>query len=71
MFNVKPKVISVIKGVTGTISKSFRQYLYNIPRKREIKETFHGRNNITCSTNCKHRPAASLYTLEAWFVTGR
>ena len=23
-------------------------------------------NNITCSTNCKYRTAATLYTLEAW-----
>jgi len=38
MCNVKPKVILVITGVTGTISKSFRQYLYNIPGEHEIKE---------------------------------
>jgi hypothetical protein len=38
MCNVKPKVIPVITGVTGTISQSFRQYLYNIPGKHEIKE---------------------------------
>jgi len=31
-------VIPVIKGATGTISKSFRQYLSNIPGKHEIKE---------------------------------
>jgi galactokinase/mevalonate kinase-like predicted kinase len=36
--NVKTKVILVLIGVTGTISKSFRQYLNNIPRKHEIKE---------------------------------
>jgi len=35
---VKVKVIPVIKGATGTISKSFRQYLSNIPGKHEIKE---------------------------------
>jgi ACT domain-containing protein len=38
MWNVKAKVIPVIKGVTGTISKSLRQYLSNIPKKHEIKE---------------------------------
>jgi len=38
MYNVKPKVIPVIIGVTGTISKSFTQNLYNIPGKHEIKE---------------------------------
>ena len=31
---------------------------------------FHGRDNITCSTNCKYRTAAILYTLETWFVSG-
>ena len=38
MWNVKAKVIPVTKGVTGTISKSLRQYLSNIPGKHEIKE---------------------------------
>jgi hypothetical protein len=31
-------VIQIITGATGTISKSFRQYLSNIPGKQEIKE---------------------------------
>ena len=38
MWNVKAKVIPVIIGTTGTISKSLRQYLSNIPGKHEIKE---------------------------------
>ena len=38
MWNVKAKVISVIKGAIGTISKSLRQYLSNIPGKHKIKE---------------------------------
>ena len=38
MWNVKEKVLSVIRGSTGTISKSIRQYLSNIPGKYEIKE---------------------------------
>jgi hypothetical protein len=29
--------IPVIMGATGTISKSFRKYLSNIPQKHEIK----------------------------------
>jgi hypothetical protein len=36
MWNIKTKVIIV--GSTGTISKSFRKYLRNIPGKREIQE---------------------------------
>jgi hypothetical protein len=38
MWNVKTKVIPVIIGATGTISKTFRKYLSNIPGKHEIKE---------------------------------
>ena len=36
MWNVKTKVIPV--GATGTISKSFRKYVSNIPGKHEVKE---------------------------------
>ena len=39
MWNVKTKVIPVIIGATGTISKSFRKYASNIPGKREVKGT--------------------------------
>jgi hypothetical protein len=38
MWNVKAEVLPVITGATGTISKSLRQFLSNIPRKHEIKE---------------------------------
>jgi len=38
MWNVKTKVIPVIIGATGTISKSFRKYLSNITGKHEVKE---------------------------------
>jgi hypothetical protein len=76
----------------GTISKSLRQYLSNMPGKHEIKElqktailgnahilqkvlmqtykTFHGRNNTTCNTNGNYRTAATLHTLDTWFVPG-
>jgi hypothetical protein len=36
--NVKTKVIPVIIGATGTISKSFRKYVSNIPGNHEVKE---------------------------------
>ena len=36
----------------------------------KVQNIFHGRNNITCSTNCKYRTAATLYVLETWFVSG-
>jgi len=38
MWKVKTKVIPVIIGATGTISKSFRKYVNNIPGKHEVKE---------------------------------
>ena len=36
----------------------------------KAQDIFHRRNNITCSTDCKYRRAATLYTLETWFVSG-
>ena len=36
----------------------------------KVQNIFHGRNSIICSTNCKYRTAATLYTLETWFVSG-
>ena len=38
MWNVKTKVIPVIIGATGTLSKSFRKYVSNIPGNHEVKE---------------------------------
>ena len=38
MWNVKTKVIPVIIGATGTISKSFRKYVSNILGKHQVKE---------------------------------
>ena len=38
MWNVKTKVIPVIIEATGTVSKSFRKYMSNIPGKHEVKE---------------------------------
>jgi len=38
MWTVNRKVIPVIIGANGTISKSLRQHLSNIPGNREIKE---------------------------------
>jgi hypothetical protein len=38
MWNVKTKVMPVIIGTSGTISKSLRKYLSSIPGKHDIKE---------------------------------
>jgi hypothetical protein len=38
MWDVRTSATPVITGATGTISKSFRKYLSNVPRKHDIKE---------------------------------
>jgi hypothetical protein len=38
MWNVKTRVITVIIGATGTISKSFRKYMSNVPGNHEVRE---------------------------------
>jgi hypothetical protein len=38
MWNVKARVILVIIGATGTISKSFRKYVSDIPGNHDVKE---------------------------------
>jgi hypothetical protein len=37
VWNVKAMVIPVVIGATGTISKSFRKYVSNIPGNRDVK----------------------------------
>jgi hypothetical protein len=38
VWNVKAKVIPVVIGETGTISKSFKEYVSNMPGNHEVKE---------------------------------
>ena len=38
MWNVKARVIPVMTGATGTISKSFRKYVSDIPGNHDVKE---------------------------------
>jgi hypothetical protein len=38
MWNVKTRVIPVIIGATGTISKSFTKYVSTIPGNHEVSE---------------------------------
>jgi hypothetical protein len=38
MWNVKTRVIPVIIGAIGTISKSFRKYMSDIPGNHDVKE---------------------------------
>jgi len=36
----------------------------------KVQNKFHGRNNITCSTDCKYVTAATMYKIEKRFVLG-
>jgi hypothetical protein len=38
MWNVKARVIQLVIGATGTISKSLRKYVSNIPGNHDVKE---------------------------------
>jgi hypothetical protein len=38
MWNIKTKVIPLIIGATGTLSKVFRKYVSNITGHHEVKE---------------------------------
>jgi len=38
MWNVNAKVITVIIGATGTISKSFRKYVGNLSGNHDVRE---------------------------------
>jgi hypothetical protein len=38
MWNVQTRVIPVVIGATGTISKSFRKYVSTIPGNHEVRE---------------------------------
>jgi hypothetical protein len=58
MRNVKTKVIPVITGVTGTISKSFRHHLSTIPVKHCIKEL--QKTAILCTAH--KQPYCALHT---------
>ena len=46
MWNIKTRVIPVIIGATGTISKSFRKYFSDIPGNHDVKEDRDANGNI-------------------------
>jgi len=53
MWNVQAKVLPVVMGANGTISKSLKQYLSNIPGKHEIKELQKKKNSPV--GRCPHK----------------
>jgi hypothetical protein len=52
MWNVKTKVIPVIIGPTGTISKTFKKHVSNIPGNHEVKNL---QKTVTLDTAHKFR----------------
>jgi hypothetical protein len=52
MWNVKARVIPVVIGATGTISKSFRKYLSNIPGNHYVGELQKTGILVTAHTYC-------------------
>jgi len=59
-----------IKGVQNRTTMLGTAHMWTVRRNVKVQNIFHGRNRITCSTDCKYRTAATLYTLETWFVSG-
>jgi hypothetical protein len=64
MCNVKAKVIPVLIGATGTISKSLGRYLSNIPGKYEIKEM--QKTAISCTAHRLRK--VLMYRYKTYFV---
>jgi hypothetical protein len=65
MWNIKTKVIPIIMGAIGTISKLFRQFLSNKPRKHEIKEIQQRATLCTAHTELWNVEVQNL----AWEIT--
>ena len=59
MWNVKAKMIPVIKAANGTTSKSLRQYLSNIPGKHKIQEL----QKTSCIGHCTHTMGSAKVTV--------
>ena len=64
-WNLKAKVIPVINGATGSISKSQIKYLSNVPGKRDVQEL-----NKTATYGTAHfaESAAVLYKSVSWEI---
>jgi hypothetical protein len=70
MWNLKTKVIPVIIGATGTIPKSFRKYVGNIPGNHEVKNGVNAGTSDMKTRNSNTRRAATRCSLGIWFVSG-
>jgi hypothetical protein len=62
----KHEIRNCKKAVMGTAHILRKVLMYNV----KVQNILHGRNNITCHTDCKYRTAVTLFTLKTWFVSG-
>jgi hypothetical protein len=61
--HIKAKLVQSLKKMLESRVTN-GQYIRSI----KVQNIFHVPNNITCNTSCKYRTAATVYTLETWFV---
>jgi hypothetical protein len=54
----KTAILGTAHILREVLMEKYKTYLINM------------RNNITCSTDCKYRAAATLYIQVTWFVSG-
>jgi len=64
MWNVKTTVIPVIIVATGTILKSFRKYVSNIPGNHEVKELTENSDTGHCAHTSESANVEMESTLE-------
>jgi hypothetical protein len=65
MWNVKTRVIPVIIGATGTISKSFRNYVRTVSGNHEVREL--QKTAILCTAHILRKSAdAKVQELMIW-----
>ena len=57
-------------GTVRLVAQCLNHYVTPGSANVKVQNIFHGRNNITCSTNCKYRTDAILHTLETWLGSG-
>jgi len=84
-WNMKSKLMPVIMDTDNTWTTYQKSMKLRIYKKNshigrcthptgstsvKAQTILHGRNNMTCSINCKYRTVAKLCTLAAWFFSG-
>ena len=67
----KPEQHTTQAGYQGTTEDSYTGHCTHTSESNDVKyKIFNIESNFTCTINCNYRIAVTLYTLEAWFVSG-